>query len=136
MIQRFPSRSRRPLPEHIRTLLGFALLATAGLVLVGFGRHIAGFRPLGAIGTRGLEAVPTETQDRVGPFLASRDTVEIVLERSMTVGDFLDRYRIDFRHVPSQIAAQTHAVPLSDTVILDSGTRLRISLTRPDTASP
>lgn len=120
-------------PRTVALLVLAAAIVAGSALLVG---RIAALRPLAPLVATGLGTASNEARDEVGPFLESRDTVEIVLDRSMTVAELLDLYRIDFRHVPPQIAVQTYPPARSLEAVLDSGTRLRISLTRPDTATP
>lgn len=116
-----------------------ALLILPAMLAIGAAAQagrIAAVRPLAPLEAASLRIVPDEVGDEVGPFLERRDSVNIVLERSMPVGELLDLYRIDFRHMLPQIAAQTYPPARSAESVLDSGTLLRLSLTRPDTAIP
>jgi hypothetical protein len=97
------------------------LAAIAVLAVSALSGPVARTRPLGTIGAADLERAPPRVQDRTGTFLENRDTVEIVVDRSISRGALIDLYRIGFRHVPAQIAAQTHPPALSDEAMLIQG---------------
>jgi hypothetical protein len=121
---------------HRRNVAFLILPAAVAVGLASLAGRIAALRPVSSLVATGFGTAPDEVRDEVGPFLESRDTVEFVLARSMTLGELLDLYRIDFRHVPPQVAAQTYPPVRSLASVIDSGTHLRLSLTRPDTATP
>lgn len=115
----------------MRTLSAILLIVLAiGLALSeSVALFLSGFRPLETPSVAALDD-PRQLDNREGPrLLDERNRVELVVPRSITVGDLLDLYQIDFPHVREQIAEQEGLATVTDDYRLEEGHTFVLELT-------
>lgn len=115
-----------------------ALLALALVVFFapGLASRVAGYKPLGTIGPEEIDE-PSAFDERAAPrFFAERNRVELVVPRTMTLGELLRLYQIDFPHVRRQIAEQRGVERMDDGDRIAEGERFELALTPPAEGQP
>lgn len=111
------------------------LVAAVLLLVPGSLAWLTGFHPLAASPEAFAGAGDAEADGQSTPrFLAARNRVELVVPRSMKVGEFLDLYQVRYEHIRQQLGAQLGIGRAGDEVELAAGQKLVLELTPPGAA--